>query len=149
MREESITQAHQDNFIHMGLGCRMYTDDVDSDSRTLFNGLSQFWSILTLISLNELHYQIDKKGYQNDIIPNATIYDALYGIVKDDAETIAWLNDTIVPIMTQDFVEGQIVHNEANLEVGDNWSSVTELPNNCSIEHIQGVLDDRKTKDSS
>lgn len=141
MRDEAVSTARGQSYLHLGLGCRIHVDDVDSDSRTLFNALSQFWSVLTLIALNELHHHIDTANLGADIIPTSTIYDAIYGIVKDDAETIKWLNDTVVPIMSKDFLDNQTVHNEANLEIGTSWASVTELPIDATLEHIQGVLD--------
>ena len=141
MREEAMKVANQQSYLHLGLGCRIYSDNVDKDSRTLFNGLSQFWSILTLIALNELNYHIDKDNM--NIHVNATIYDALYGYVKADAESVKWLNDTLCPIMEKDFMEGQIVHNEANLEISStNWSEFTELKHNMTLEQIQGVINE-------
>lgn len=74
----------------------------------------------------------------------STIYDSIYGIVKEDSELIEWLNNNIVEIMIKDFVKDQLVSNEANLEIGDSWASMTELPNNCSKEHIQQVLEEQQ-----
>lgn len=142
MRNKVMIQARKDGYLHLGLGCRMYSDDIKSHERTLFNAMSQFWSVLTLISLNELHHKIDINNMQDKVIPNATIYDALYGIVKNDPESVKWLNDTICPIMEKDFMEGQIVHNEAQLEIGSNWSDLTELSHNMSIDQIKGVIDE-------
>lgn len=145
MRDEAIDIAHGQQYLHLGLGCRLNVDDVDRDSRTLFNALSQFWSVLTLISVNELHHQIELANMQDSIKISSTIYDAIYGIVKADAETIKWLNDTVCPIMEKDFMVNQIVHNEANLEIGDSWANVTELQHNVTVDEIKGVLDGYKS----
>jgi hypothetical protein len=142
-REEKILpQAKRDGYIHMGLGCRMYVDDVDKDARTVFNSASQFWSILTLISLHRLNNEIVVTKQEEDIQANATIYDAIYGIVKADPKPIKWLNDTICPIMEEDFLEDQVVHNSANLEIGLSWADLTELEHNATIEQIQEVIDE-------
>jgi DNA polymerase-1 len=141
-REEKILpQAKRDGYIHMGLGCRMYVDDVDKDARTVFNSASQFWSILTLISLHRLNNEIVVTKQEEDIQANATIYDAIYGLVKADPKSIKWLNDTICPIMEEDFLEDQVVHNSANLEIGLSWADLTELEHNATIEQIQEVID--------
>ena len=124
----------------MGLGCRLYSSDIENGSRTLFNSLSQFWSILTLLSINKLHSEIDNAGKEKDIVVTTSIYDSVYFVVKNDAETIKWLNETICPIMEKDFLVDQIVKNEANLEVGISWSDLTELKHNASIEEIDDVL---------
>ena len=139
-RDEMIGRAKQDGYVHMGLGCRLYSSDVEKGSRTLFNGLSQFWSILTLLSINKLHSEIDAVDKEKDIVVTTTIYDSMYGVIKNDAESIKWLNETICPIMETDFLEDQIVKNEANLEIGQNWSSLTELEHNASIEDIKEIL---------
>ena len=139
MRGEALKVAKKQGYVHMGLGARLYSDDIDTDSRTLFNSLSQFWSMLTLISLNELNFRIEETNRENDIVANSTIYDAIYGIVKEDAESIKWLNDNIVPIMEKDFMDNQIVHNEARLEIGTSWAKLKELPINATIEEIEEI----------
>jgi len=143
MRNIAMKTATKQGYLHLGLGCRLYSDNIETNSRTLFNALSQFWSILTLISVNELHYQIDKENLQKDIIPNSTIYDAIYGIVREDPSIIKWLNETICPIMEKDFLDEQIVKNEVNLEVGKSWGDLVELPHNVSLEYIQKVIDEK------
>ena len=140
-REEKILpQAKRDGYIHMGLGCRMYVDDIDKDARTVFNSASQFWSILTLISLHRLNNEIVVTKQEEDIQANATIYDAVYGLVKADPKSIKWLNDTICPIMEEDFLEDQVVHNSANLEIGLSWADLIELEHNATIQQIQEVI---------
>ena len=143
-RDETIAKAKQDGYVHMGLGARLYSSDIEKGSRTLFNSLSQFWSILTLLSINKLHSEIDDAGKEKDIVVTTSIYDSVYGIVKNDAESIKWLNETICPIMEKDFLKDQIVKNEANLEVGKNWSDLTELKHNASIEAIEKILKEKK-----
>ena len=143
-REDVILKAaKKDGYVHLGLGCTIKSDDVRKDSRTLFNAVSQFWSILTLLTINALHYEIDEASMGDDVKVTSTIYDSIYFIVKEDATVIKWLNDTIVPIMETDFLEDQIVPNSANLEIGENWSDMIELAHNISeeriLEHIADV----------
>lgn len=140
-KEEVLSQAKLDGYVHLGLGWRIYSDDIEKDSRTLWNACSQFWSILTLIAINEIHYRIDAMGYSNDVIVTSTIYDSIYFIVKKDPTIVKWLNDNLIPIMTKDFMENQIIKNTAELCVGTTWADVEdiELPNNCSLEHIRDL----------
>ena len=53
--------------------------------------------------------------------------------------------------MEQDFLDNQIVHNKADLEIGTDWSNIgkNKLPHNCSTDYIQGILDGFKTTSSS
>jgi len=143
-RNQVIAYTKQHGYNHLGLGFQIYSSDIQKEERTIFNASSQFWSILTLMSMADLYEAINKENLQDDIFINATIYDALYGYVRDDPAIIKWLNDTICPIMETDFLENQIVHNEANIEISDinnnNWSSLHELYHDMSIEDISNFI---------
>lgn len=62
--------------------------------------------------------------------------------VRNDPHIIKWLNDTLIPIMVTDFMEGQLVKNEADLELGTSWAHLHKLPHNASIEDIESLLKD-------
>jgi len=138
-RERILAYAKQHGYVHLGLGLRMYTSDPVKDVRTLFNACSQFWSIITLLSMADLYQQIDAQ--KQDVIINSSIYDALYGYVRATPEAIEWLNNTIVSIMTQPWITTEVVHNEANLELGITWANLHELPNNATLPQIQKLLE--------
>ena len=141
-REQYVLPTSKANgTLHLGLGCNIDTDNADKDIRTLANASIQFWSILTLLTINKLHQLIDEAGLEKDIIITTTIYDSIYLEVREDPSIIKWLNDRIVPLMETDFIENQIVHNEARLEIGPSWASLTELSDKASEEGIQAVLD--------
>jgi len=137
-RERVLSYAKQHGYVHLGLGLRMYTSDPDKDVRTIFNACSQFWSIITLLSMADLYESIDSNDM--DVTINSSIYDALYGYVRNTPEEIKQLNDTIVPIMIQQWLNGEVVHNEATLEIGTSWADLHELPNNASLEQIEQTL---------
>lgn len=127
--------------IHLGLGFYIHSDDPKRDIRTLNNATAQFWSILTALTINKLHHLIDEAGLQNDIIVTSTIYDSIYMEVRDDPAIIQWLNDRIIPIMTTDFMENQTVPNDAQLELGLDWSNLHGIPHNATIDDITSVLE--------
>lgn len=141
-REDVLASARSNGKVHLGLGCSIWSDDVDDDARTLFNATCQFWSILTLIAVNELNYRAEKAGYSKDIQVCSTIYDSIYIYVTQDAKIIKWLNDNIVEIMSKDFMENQKVKNSALGDFGKNWADLTGLSKEASLEEIQKVLDD-------
>ena len=111
MRDRVVKEATEKGRIHLGLGCYMNSSDPEKESRTLFNACSQFWSILTILTINKMHYLIDEAGYSEDIQIVSSIYDSIYIHLKCDAEIIKWVNDNIIPLMTKDFVTDIIVHN--------------------------------------
>ena len=138
-----LPTAKQNGRIHLGLGCYLHTDDATRDIRSLNNATAQFWSILTALAINRLHKLIDDAGLQNDIQVTSTIYDSIFFEVTKDASIIKWLNDHIIPIMTQDFIVSQTVPNMATLEVGTSWANygANPLPIQASLEEVQSVLD--------
>lgn len=126
----------------MGLGAYLKTDDPEADIRTLNNATCQFWSIVTLLTINKVHQWIDKNNLAKDVICTSTIYDSIYYVVRKDASIIKALNDYIVPVMTADFMENQTIPNEAVGEIGPNWAELTQVPNNASLEQIQAILNE-------
>ena len=142
-RDEYVTPTiKQDKRIHMGMGAYIKSDRPDKDIRTITNSCSQFWSILTLLSLDKLYTEIDKHQLQDITEINSTIYDSLYGIVRADPESIKWLNDTIVPIMQVKFISDMVVPNEASLEIGTTWADLSEIPNNATLDQITQIMED-------
>lgn len=125
--------------IHLGLGCYIKTDNAHADIRTLNNATCQFWSILTLLTINKMHKLIDQANLSKDIFCISTIYDSIYFLVKDTPETIKWVNDRLILVMTKDFIEDQIVKNTAVSEIGYNWAELKPIVNNASIEEIVTV----------
>lgn len=93
------------------------------------------------MSINKLHSLIDEHLIDTDDIQvTSTIYDSIYGIVYNDSELIAWLNHNIVKIMETDFMTDQIVKNEAQLELGLDWSDLHPLPKDASEEQITSII---------
>ena len=140
MRDKVLAAAVEQGRIHLGLGCYMNTSDPEKEIRTVFNACSQFWSILTLLTINKIHSLIKEKGYENDIKVVSSIYDSIYLHVRCDAELIKWVNDTIIPILTIDFLEDIIVSNEAEGEIGLNWHDTVKVHNNANIQEIQTAI---------
>lgn len=139
-RNSILNIALKDKEVHLGLGCYIKTSKPEEEIRTYNNSSIQFWSILTALTINKLHKLIDENNYQEDIKVITTIYDSIYLICKEDVNIIKWLNDNIIPIMTKDFIENQIVPNEAVGEIGKNWYDLKPIQNNSNIEDINKVL---------
>ena len=136
-----LPTAKEHGEIHLGLGFTLKTDDADRDIRTLANATCQFWSILTALTINKMHQLIDEKGLENDVKVISTIYDSIYLEVTEDPAIIKWVNDNLIATMLVDFMEDQIIHNEAESDIGYNWADMVRIPNNASIEDIKKVLD--------
>jgi hypothetical protein len=135
-----LERTKADGYIHLGLGCRMYSSNPEDDIRTLNNATVQFWSIITLIAVNELNYMIDQAGYADKVEVISSIYDSIYVKVVQEPEVMKWLNDTLIPIMCVQYLEDEEIHNTAGGEFGLNWADLHKVSNNASIEEIEKVL---------
>ena len=127
-------------FIHLGLGCRMYCSDSHSSIRTLNNATVQFWSILTMIAINEFNHQIREAHMEDVVQVISTIYDSIYTQVVRDPEIIKWVNDTLIPIMCVQYLEDEVIHNEATGDIGLNWADLHQVKNNASATEIVEIL---------
>lgn len=141
MREKVLATAVEKGRIHLGLGCYMNTSEPEAEIRTLFNACSQFWSIITLLTINKMNYLIDQEELQDSVQIVSSIYDSIYIHVRKDVELIKWVNDTIIPILTMDFLEDTIVHNEAEGEIGFNWYDTVPIANQASVQVISEALE--------
>ena len=133
--------ANAERAVYLGLGLSLQTFNPNQDTRTLANATIQFWSVLTLLALARVNERIIKAGYQEDIQCIATIYDSIYYNCRRDPEIIQWLNTALTEEMEVDFLENQVVHNEANMEIGHNFAALTELDHEATIGDIQSLLD--------
>lgn len=133
-----FTKEH--GYIHLGLGCRMYSSDADNDIRTINNATVQFWSILTLICVNEMNYRIDQAGLADKIDVISTIYDSVYLDIDNDPEVIKWVNDNVIEILCVQYLKKEVVPNAAKGEIGYNFADLKLIKNNASVEDIKIVL---------
>jgi len=132
--------AKEEGQIHMGLGCYIKTNNANKDIRTLHNATCQFWSILTLLTINKMHHLIDEAGLQDRVQCISTIYDSIYFIVDADAELLKWVNDKLVPIMCTDFMVDQTIKNEATAEIGLDWADMEQISNRATAKEISAIL---------
>ena len=139
-----LKTAQKEGSIHLGHGLRLKTSNPSKDIRTLNNATIQYWSVLTLIALARVNERIKEAGLEADIQCISTIYDSIYYNCRKDPAIISWLNETLISIMIEPFIENQLVPNLSALDIGPNWATLTELPNNCSIEHIEKILKEMK-----
>jgi DNA polymerase-1 len=133
----ALPTAKANGKIHLGLGCVIHTSEPDKEIRSYNNALFQFWSILTLLTINKLHTLIDENNLSEDVFVIATIYDSIYLHIKDDLEVIKWVNDTITELMSKDFIENQTVPLTAGAEIGYSWFDSIPISNTASLDDIE------------
>lgn len=143
-RNKVYEYVQEHGYIHLGLGCILKSSKPDTDIRSLFNATCQFWSILTLLTIHDLNVYVKENNLEDDIKVISSIYDSIYIQVKKDPTTIRIVNDFVIPKLTKDFIENQIVHNEAQGEIGYDWYNTIQIPitaNEFDIAEILNKLD--------
>jgi len=136
-----LPTANRNGYIHLGLGCRLYCGNAGQQIRTLNNATVQFWSILTLIAINEFNYRIREENLQDVVKVNSTIYDSIYTLCYRDSEIIKWVNDNLIELMCVQYLESETIHNTAEGEIGLNWADLHKVKNNASTDEIQAILE--------
>ena len=114
-----------------------------AEARSANNAVTQSWGMLinrALIATNKL---IEESNMVYDIYPINTIHDAAYFLVKENPETIKFLNDTLIKEMqwnAHPSISSNDVPMEATLEIGKSWDKQINLPNNANVNQIQEIL---------
>ena len=139
--EYVLPTARANDKLHLGLGFYITTDNPDKDYRTLHNATIQFWSILSILAINELHRRIDANGLHNDIKVISSIYDSIYIECTADPTIIKWANDNLIECMVKDFMPDQAIPNVSEAEIGLNWAELHAVPNNATIDEISTILE--------
>ena len=136
-----LKTAKEKGYIHLGLGCRMYVSDPDQSIRTIANATVQFWSILTLIAINEFNHRVREAGFEEHIQVISTIYDSIYLQVTEDPFYVEWVNRNLIEVMCVQWLEEELIHNEADGMIGRNWADLHKIPNNASEEEISKIME--------
>lgn len=139
-RNKVLKYVEENKFIHLGLNCILRSSKPEQDIRSLFNATCQFWSILTLLTIHDLNELIKQNNLEEDIQIISSIYDSIYILIKKDFSLIKQVNDFVIPRLTKDFLENQIVHNEAIGEIGYDWYNTLPIPVNADEFTICKIL---------
>lgn len=139
-RKKVLKYVKDNKYIQLGLNCILRSEKPEEDIRSLFNATCQFWSILTLLTIHDLNAYIKENRLEKDIQIISSIYDSIYILIKKDSSLIKQVNDFVIPKLTKDFLENQIVHNEAQGEIGYDWYNSIPISINADEFEINRVL---------
>ena len=113
---------------------------VEKIKRSATNALIQGFGMLTVKAINKLQAIIEEDEMQEKVIIINTIHDAIYGYAENTIETVEWLNEKLIEVMTEDFYEGQDIKLLAELDIGPSWKYQHTLKNGASREEIKTTL---------
>ena len=125
------------------LGTSKTPYEAEAEVRSANNAVTQSWGMLLNRAMIATNTRIETAGYGTAILPINMIHDAGYFLVKDDPETVKFLNDTLIEEMEwndDDQIRSVDVPMTASLEIGKSWDQLIQLPNKASIGEITNVL---------
>ena len=120
--------------------------DANKEQRVAVNFSTQSGNILMLKTIDKEQEYLEEHDKLEDIIFCNTVHDSQYFYIKKKASVVKLANDTFIKIMTEDYMENQIVPLEAEMEIGNNMIETVKLPNNIEKEEMLKIMKEGLTK---
>ena len=159
-----LEQATKDGYITAAFGLRVRTPllgqviwdkgrmpyEAEAEGRTAGNALGQSYCMLNNRAANAFMAEVWASKYRLDIKPVALIHDAIYILVRDNPEVMAFANEALTRAMQwQELPE--IMHPEVKLGGAldifwPNWSKAVTLPEVATAHEIVDVCDAHREK---
>jgi DNA polymerase-1 len=125
--------------------------EAEAEARTLGNAISgQSYGLLNNRAINAFMAKVWDSPFKYDILPVALIHDAIYLMVKDDVEVVAYVNEHLIKEMEwQELPE--IQHPEVKLGAEldifwPSWANPITVPNGLSKKQISDLCAEAKRK---
>ncbi len=149
--QDRLHQAAKDGYVEVAFGLRVRTPllkqvlfgsskmpyEAAAEGRTAGNAMGQSYGLLNNRAAVDFMQKVWVSKYRYCIKPVALIHDAIYILIKDDAETVLWANQELIKSMQwQDLPEIQhpTVKLGAALDIfWPNWAHATTVPNNADL----------------
>ena len=160
--QDRLHQAAKDGYVEVAFGLRVRTPllkqvmfgsskmpyEAAAEGRTAGNAMGQSYGLLNNRAALDFMQKVWVSKYRYCIKPVALIHDAIYILIKDDVETVAWANVELIKSMQwQDLAEIQhpTVKLGAALDIfWPNWAKATTLPNNADHATIKQLCNETK-----
>lgn len=160
--QDRLHQAAKDGYVEVAFGLRVRTPllkqvmfgsskmpyEAAAEGRTAGNAMGQSYGLLNNRAAVDFMLKVWRSKYRYDIKPVALIHDAIYILIKDDVETVAWANVELIKSMQwQDLAEIQhpTVKLGAALDIfWPSWAHATTIPNNADTATIMALCEATK-----
>jgi len=162
--QQRLQQAAKDGYVEVAFGLRVRTPllkqvvfgssrmpyEAAAEGRTAGNAMGQSYGLLNNRAAVEFMEKVKASKYRLDIKLVALIHDAIYLLIRDDAEVVEWANRELIKSMEwQELPE--IQHDQVKLNAAldlywPSWANPITLPNNASQEEIRQLCDQAKEK---
>ena len=150
---ESLRMAKRDGYVQGFFGLKLRTPNIKAEdteatskmARSINNMRSQSGSLLTMKAIYEIQEYIEECNMQSKVKCYCNIYDSIEFMIEDTEETVAFVNEHLIRFMLIPY-EGQIVANEAELDIGYNWEEMISIKNHDEITDYKEVISEVKDK---
>lgn len=161
---EKLLMAEQTGYVLGAFGLRVRTPmlkqslmrtratpkQAEAEGRTAGNALGQSYGLLNSRAAMEFMSKVRKSIYRNDIKPCAQIHDAQYYLVRNNPETIEWVNRHLVEaVRWQELPD--IQHDEVKLGgqlsiFFPDWATEITVPNGATKKQIKELAKNHARK---
>ncbi len=160
---DRLKQACKDGYVTVAFGLRVRTPllkqviwgsprmpyEAAAEGRTAANALGQSYGLLNNRAAVAFMEKVHASPYALDIKPVALIHDAIYLVVRDNPDVVAWVNQELTSAMAwQDLPELQhdTVKLGAELDIfWPSWRESVTLPTQATKEEIIALCVAHKT----
>jgi len=114
-----------------------------AEVRSANNAVTQSWGMLLNRAVIATNRRIEEADLHTEILPINMIHDAAYFLVKDNPETIKFLNDVLIEEMEWNdhpTIKSKDIPMLSELDIGKSWDKLITLPNRISTKEIQQHL---------
>lgn len=152
--KKRLEQASKDGYVTVAFGLRVRTPllkqviygsrkmpyEAAAEGRTAGNALGQSYGLLNNRAAVAFFKKVWASKYRTDILPVALIHDAIYILIRNDVEVVAWANTHLIKEMQwQELPE--IQHPTVKLGAAldlfwPSWAEATTIPNNSTEKEI-------------
>jgi DNA polymerase-1 len=147
----NIVKAKRDGWLDVAFGLRVRCPRINardgaiasSEARSVNNSVSQSYGMLTNLASKKFLDAIKTSKYRMDVKLINQVHDCLYGLVREDAVAVQWVNETLVPIMRwkdDPAIRESIVTMEAEVDIGYDGAHCVTIANNASLNEIISIL---------
>jgi DNA polymerase-1 len=116
-----------------------------AEVRSANNAVTQSWGMLLNRAVIATNKRIEEANLHNDILPINMIHDAAYFLVKDNPETVKFLNDVLIEEMEWNdhpTIKSNNIPMLSELDIGKSWDKLITLSNKISLKQIEELLNE-------
>jgi DNA polymerase-1 len=124
--------------------------EAKAEGRSAGNALGQSWCLLNSRASNEFMDKVRKSRQRLNVRPCAHIHDAQYYLIRDDIDTVMYVNEHLVKaVQWQEHPD--IAHDEVKLGgefsiFWPNWTKEIVIPNYATREQVFSVVEKSLSK---